>query len=655
MVNRVRELRTERVSGEKYCLDASVTTAIILCTLKIPEVLILSNRPSEKGSEFVGAALGGDAHRAIAYDASEYPALRVSLFDSISEGYALLDSDFRIVDINAEALRLDGRQREDLIGKTHWEAFPESEKSTLGQLYHTAMRERRSVSLEHLYQWVDGRRLWYEMRAYPIDEGGLAIFFRDVSERHRSNQLLRESEARFRAAIDATRGVLWTNDAEGRMTGEQPGWAKLTGQSLAEYQGYGWSNAVHPDDAQPTIVAWNAAVSARTPFHFEHRVKRFDGQWRRFDISAIPVLNDQGQIREWVGVHNDITESTEARLQLTRNAVTFEALVRNNPFGVYVVDDEFKLLHVSEGANTVFSNIENPIGRDFAEILHIIWTEPFASDAIEQFKLTLATGKPYVSHSTIQQRADNGAVEAYDWRIERTALPNGKNGIVCYFYNFSERMKLEDDLRRALDHKDLLAREIEHRVQNSLSIVASLLRMQRSSASSVEAKDALEAASMRVLAIGRVHRQLYKGQDVGFLEFGQYLCELSEDVKQTVGRDNLFFDVQTDAIRLPVDTAVPLGIITNELLTNACKYCDATTDVQIHVKLAEKMGTLTLTITNSGTRMPANFSPDDKSGLGLQVIRALVRQIDGTIIYPKADSEPRFEISLPIGGISSVD
>ena len=139
---------------------------------------------------------------------------------------------------------------------------------------------------------------------------------------------------RFRAAIEAVQGVLWTNDASGRMEGKQPGWAALTGQDLHEYQGYGWALAVHPDDAQPTIDAWNQAVAERRIFEFEHRVRRFDGCWRTFAIRAVPLLNpNDGNIREWVGVHTDITEQRLAELslrevndQLTQVADEFRAL-----------------------------------------------------------------------------------------------------------------------------------------------------------------------------------------------------------------------------------------------------------------------------------------------------------------------------------------
>jgi PAS domain S-box-containing protein len=129
-----------------------------------------------------------------------------------------------------------------------------------------------------------------------------------IEQRDQLVEDLERSEARFRAAVGALSSLLWTNNARGEMEGEQPGWAGYTGQRREEYQGYGWTKAVHPDDAQPTVVAWNEAVAQRRMFVFEHRVRRYDGVYRLFSIRAVPVMDDNRPIREWVGVHTDITE-----------------------------------------------------------------------------------------------------------------------------------------------------------------------------------------------------------------------------------------------------------------------------------------------------------------------------------------------------------
>lgn len=140
-------------------------------------------------------------------------------------------------------------------------------------------------------------------------------------DQQRTQGALRDSEERFRAAAEAVGDVVWTNDASGEMRGRQPDWSKLTGQSQAEYEGFGWSKAIHPEDVEATLVAWNSAVAGRHTFVFEHRVRRHDGEYRLFSVRAVPLLRGNGVIREWVGVHEDITErrAFEHTLRLARD------------------------------------------------------------------------------------------------------------------------------------------------------------------------------------------------------------------------------------------------------------------------------------------------------------------------------------------------
>ncbi|MEH3045554.1 response regulator [Sphingomonas adhaesiva] len=140
---------------------------------------------------------------------------------------------------------------------------------------------------------------------------------------------LADANARFRSAMEAMHGVLWTNDANGRMTGEQPGWAMLTGQTQAEYDGYGWADAIHADDAEPTIAAWQRAVAGKSTFVFEHRVRRHCGTWRTFAVRGVPRLDERGEIAEWVGVHTDITHQRAAEAALRDHAEQLERQVRH--------------------------------------------------------------------------------------------------------------------------------------------------------------------------------------------------------------------------------------------------------------------------------------------------------------------------------------
>lgn len=178
-----------------------------------------------------------------------------------------------------------------------------------------------------------GPRDWKSQEINLVEETAGRTW--DAVERARAQAALRASEERFRAAISAVSSLIWTNNARGEMEGDQPGWSGFTGQSPEEYQGYGWSRAVHPEDAQPTVDAWMQAVAEKRMFEFEHRLRRRDGEWRFCSIRAVPILDDRGGIREWVGVHNDITEQKQAAQQLREGAQRLHFMAESMPQKIF--------------------------------------------------------------------------------------------------------------------------------------------------------------------------------------------------------------------------------------------------------------------------------------------------------------------------------
>jgi signal transduction histidine kinase/PAS domain-containing protein len=141
---------------------------------------------------------------------------------------------------------------------------------------------------------------------------------------------------------------------------------------------------------------------------------------------------------------------------LLRSEEMFSALVENAPFGVYLIDSNFRLKAINEGSKEVFANIDPLIDRDFAEILRIIWPERFATEAIEHFLHTLTTGESYIAPPVTEKRYNIGETESYDWQIHRIVLPDGSYGVVCYFYDLTELKRAEEIVRRTADRDAFL-------------------------------------------------------------------------------------------------------------------------------------------------------------------------------------------------------
>ncbi|MCD6071254.1 MAG: hypothetical protein K0S42_1770, partial [Microvirga sp.] len=228
------------------------------------------------------------------------------VLDGMGESLALLDRDFRIIDMNAEALRLEDRPRDEIIGKTHWEAHPEADPA-LGEMYQHAMATKKPVEMRHRYVWPHGRVSWIAMHAYPVGEG-LAVFYGDVTEQVEAEERLRESEERLRLMADAVPQIVWVTDAEGKTEFFNRQWFEYTGSTVMPVSAAQVAiDFVHPDDEAVTIEAYGRAQRTGGVFEVEHRIRSKDGEYRWFLVRAEPYRDPRsGEIVRWFGVSIDI-------------------------------------------------------------------------------------------------------------------------------------------------------------------------------------------------------------------------------------------------------------------------------------------------------------------------------------------------------------
>ncbi|WP_158747171.1 response regulator [Acidisphaera sp. L21] len=163
--------------------------------------------------------------------------------------------------------------------------------------------------------------------------GAAATVLIHAWRRRREGQALeqrtRESEARFRRLAENSAAIIWTTSLKGRFETEQTQWTAFTGQAFKGVDDVGWADAIHPDDRDKTLRAWSRAIATRKPFITEHRLRRADGEWRHMAVQGVPVFDDAGHVREWVGTHTDITERRHAEEALAAARDAAEAANRS--------------------------------------------------------------------------------------------------------------------------------------------------------------------------------------------------------------------------------------------------------------------------------------------------------------------------------------
>ena len=205
-------------------------------------------------------------------------------------------------------------------------------------------------------------------------------------------------------------------------------------------------------------------------------------------------------------VHNESRLRAEQQLRLNHDS--FFGLVENAPFGIYVVDSQFRLCQINAGSRKVFEAVNPLIGRDFAEILRAVWAEPFATEAIGRFRHTLESGEPYSVSNTRETRHGVPRTESFDWKIERITLADATFGVVCYFYDFSERMRAE---AQALLHRELLETVVRNMPLGVALIRASDMRYQLANA-------AYEAIAGTQEIVGKTVQEAWSEVPMGFVD-----------------------------------------------------------------------------------------------------------------------------------------
>jgi PAS domain S-box-containing protein len=312
-----------------------------------------------------------------------------------------------------------GKHLEEVVGKTAYESLrPYIEAALAGQ----------EVTYESRVTYKEGETRYIRATYVPrfAEDGaveGFVALVNDISDRVFVQEAAGKSEARYRSLVEASAQIIWDTKAEGEIVTPQPGWSEFTGQSYDELKGWGWLNAVHPDDRTHTAQAWSAALSDRTFYQVEHRLRRKDGEYRYMSVRGVPVLEPDGSIREWVGVHTDITSTKQVEEELQETNQKLQALIQACPLAITVFDLDGKVKMWNPAAERIFGWTEQEALSSFIPCI--------PEDKREEFLAHLDVIRKGQTLTGVEARRQKKNGESIDISLWAAPLRDAKDNISC--------------------------------------------------------------------------------------------------------------------------------------------------------------------------------------------------------------------------------
>lgn len=486
------------------------------------------------------------------------------ILDGMGEGFGVLGPDFTILEHNRVAAKMEGRAREEIVGLTPWEAFPGSEDTELGHLYKRAMAEQIPVSLEHFITLPSGRDRWLEMRAYPIDGGCLAVFWRDVTERRAAIDALRDSEERLIATFETVPAAIAATDLNGKAVIANQRYLAFFPSGLIPSRDperigrwRGWDAEGRP--LQPDQLPGARALRGESVLPGQEMLYTDEhGRevWTR--VANVPTRNARGEVTGIVTVMTDISESKAVEEALRDSESRLQTLIEGIPQLVWraAPDGGWTWASPQWEAFTGLSRDESS-GDGWLAALH-----PDDRPAAHQAWEAASTGL----RLEFDCRLFDPQTGEYRWFQTRALPVLDAGGTILEWLGTCTDV---DELRQLQERQRVLVGELQHRTRNLIGVVRAMC--ERTARSSGDFEEFREKYYDRLNAMARVQGLLSRLRTDDRITFD----ELIETELAALNGDETAGKVQLSGprgVRLRSTTVQTLAMALHELTTNALKH-----------------------------------------------------------------------------------
>ena len=465
----------------------------------------------------------------------------------------------------------------------------------------------------------------------PFEDQELNTTIQIALSRHKATVELRSQLA---AIVESSEDAIIGKTLDGIIASWNTGAQKIFGYQAEDAIGRAIAILVPPNCADEVPQMLEKIRRGEKVEPYETVRRRKDGQLIDISLTISPIKDATGNVIGASEIARNITQCKQNEQVIREQQSLLKGIIEGSKDLIAALDLDFRYIAFNSAYKAEFFKIfgqDIEIGTSLSEALAHLPEEQ--AKTVEIWERALA-GEEF---TVIQDLGDINRERNY-YEITYSSIRDENEQLLGASHiakDISDRIQAEEQIKASLKEKEVLLKEIHHRVKNNLQIVKSLLQMQSRRTKAQEATLVLQDSQNRIASIALVHEKLYRSEDLANIDFEQYIPDLTTHLFDTynVSSNTVNLKIEVDKIFLEIDTAIPCGLIINELVSNSLKYAfpnnrKGEIKVEFHVN---SNGTMTLIVRDNGIGIPADFDIETTKSLGLTLVQGLVEQLEGTL------------------------
>jgi len=601
-------------------------------------------RPQAEGTDMSSEELRHeiDQHKLTQQELFRSQRFARSLVDSSLDAIIAVDKESFITEFNPAASVRFGYEPSEVVGKHArmlyaTEAEHARVKRELDE--HGAFTgEVRNVDREGkgFISFLTSSRL-YDEQGTLLGSMGVS---RDITRAKEDREHLDHETAKLRALFESGEHMFWTVDRDIALTSFNRGYADMVMKL------YGIRPEIRTNIAVPRKRfasdeyhhfwedKYKQAFTGKT-LRFETEVKSRAGNIVCNEIFLSPVIGADGEVDEVFGIGHEVTEQVVAERLVRDQAARIKAIFENSAnVMIWTLDREFRITAFNEHfheSNLRGLGIDHALGDAFIDDMKKRVAGGVWGPVVAHYEAAL-TGEP--QHFEVQLDNGRGRMLWVENFLNPIVIDGEVREISCLAHGITDRKDAQRKMQENLHEKEVLLKEVHHRVKNNLQIISSILNLQTGYVGGDQRMlDLLRDSKDRVRSMSFIHESLYQAKNFSSIDLGAYIDSLARNLMMSyslTGQVQLNTDVEK--VELGLDQAIPCGLILNELLSNALKHAfpgGAKGTIDLSVEMSS--GQVCITVADNGIGLPGDFHEERSANLGLQLVQTLAGQIDGRI------------------------